>query len=267
MNEGFILIHRKIIKEWEWYSNTNDTRLWLHCLLSANWEDSWFEGIKIERGSFVTSLKKLSLETKLTQRQIRTSLEHLKSTNNLTINSNNKFSIITINNYNKYQLATNEMTSNRQAIDKQSTSNRQAIDNNIIKNNKKQINEKEKDIYKYISKKKENENIEKKYFESLKVNTIFNEFLELRKKLKAVNTDRAINMLINKLNEYDEETQYEMIEQSIINSWKGVFELKNKEKKAEQTLPSWFNKEIEKDEEDEKYERLAEQYTRGVITS
>ena len=263
MNEGFILIHRKIIKEWEWYSNTNDTRLWLHCLLSANWQDSWFEGIKIERGSFVTSLNKLSKEIDMSIQQIRTSLKHLKSTNNITYETNNQFSIITINNYNKYQLEqqANQQTSNKRATNEQQTSN-----NNINKYNK-EIKEKEKDIYKYISKKKENENIEKKYFESLKVNTIFNEFLELRKKLKAVNTDRAINMLINKLNEYDEETQYEMIEQSIINSWKGVFELKNKEKKAEQTLPSWFNKEIEKDEEDEKYERLAEQYTRGVITS
>ena len=263
MNEGFILIHRKIIKEWEWYSNTNDTRLWLHCLLSANWQDSWFEGIKIERGSFVTSLNKLSKEIDMSIQQIRTSLKHLKSTNNITYKTNNQFSIITINNYNKYQLEqqANQQTSNKRATNEQQTSN-----NNINKYNK-EIKEKEKDIYKYISKKKENENIEKKYFESLKVNTIFNEFLELRKKLKAVNTDRAINMLINKLNEYDEETQYEMIEQSIINSWKGVFELKNKEKKAEQTLPSWFNKEIEKDEEDEKYERLAEQYTRGVITS
>lgn len=30
-------------------------------------------------------------------------------------------------------------------------------------------------------------------------------------------------------------------------------------------VPSWFGKEIEKDEEDEKYEKLAEQYTRGYL--
>jgi len=91
-------------------------------------------------------------------------------------------------------------------------------------------------------------NIENKYFESLKVNTIFNEFLELRKKLKAVNTDRAINMLINKLNEYDEETQYEMIEQSIINSWKGIFELKNKTRKKDNFMDTL--KEIYSNEQD-----------------
>ena len=74
--------------------------------------------------------------------------------------------------------------------------------------------------------------IENKYFESLKVNTIFNEFLEVRKKLKAVNSDRAIKSLINKLNEYDEDTQYKMIEQSIVSSWKDVYELKDKKNKG-----------------------------------
>ena len=150
MNEGFILIHRKIIKEWEWYSNTNDTRLWLHCLLSANWQDGWFEGIKIERGSFVTSLQKMSSETKLTQRQIRTSLEHLKSTNNLSIKSNHQFSIITINNYDKYQITTNETTNERQTSDKRKTNERQTSDNNIINNNKEQlitINKNKDNIY------------------------------------------------------------------------------------------------------------------------
>lgn len=80
--------------------------------------------------------------------------------------------------------------------------------------------------------------IENKYFESIKVNSLFNEFLELRKKLKAVNSERAINSLVNKLNNYDEDTQYKMIENSIVNSWKNVYELKEKE-----TLPYWFNNE------------------------
>lgn len=69
-------------------------------------------------------------------------------------------------------------------------------------------------------------NVEIKYFENTRVNSIFNEFLELRKKIKAVNSERAINTLVNKLNNYDEDTQYKMIENSIVNSWKDVYELK-----------------------------------------
>lgn len=72
-----------------------------------------------------------------------------------------------------------------------------------------------------------NINTKERYFDNEELNEIFIEFLQLRKKLKAVNSDRAVNLLLNKLNEYDDETKYKMIEQSIVNSWKGIFELKN----------------------------------------
>lgn len=82
------------------------------------------------------------------------------------------------------------------------------------------------------------ENIEKLYFENNKVNDIFLEFLDLRKKIKAVNSDRAINTLINKLNKYDDDTKFMMIEQSIVNSWKDVYELKNTKKESDNV--EWF---------------------------
>ena len=79
-------------------------------------------------------------------------------------------------------------------------------------------------------------NVENKYFESIKVNSIFNEFLELRKKIKAVNSERAIKTLVNKLNNYDEDTQYKMIENSIVNSWKDVYELKEQKNKRKDSV-------------------------------
>lgn len=103
MNDGYIKIHRKIISDWEWYSNINDTRLWFHCLLKANWKDGYFEGHHIPRGSFVCSYGNLAKETGLSVHQIRTSLNHLILTNNVAIKKTNKFSIISILNYEKYQ--------------------------------------------------------------------------------------------------------------------------------------------------------------------
>lgn len=105
-----------------------------------------------------------------------------------------------------------------------------------------------------IDKKKENNKKKKKYFENEEVNNIFIEFLELRKKLRVVNTDRAINLLINKLNKYDDNIKIKMLEQSIMNSWKSVYELKNKE----DIIPTWFNEEKEEKEEksDEEYEQF-----------
>ena len=88
---------------------------------------------------------------------------------------------------------------------------------NTNKSNIKKINKKE------INK-------ENNYFENAEINSLFTEFLELRKKLKAVNSDRAIKMLINKLNKYDDEVKREMIERSILNSWKDVYEIKQHNK-------------------------------------
>ena len=51
----------------------------------------------------MTSINKLSEETGLTVRQIRTALEHLISTGELTSKSYNKNRIITVVNYEKYQ--------------------------------------------------------------------------------------------------------------------------------------------------------------------
>lgn len=93
------------------------------------------------------------------------------------------------------------------------------INNSILK-----IDNNKKEIYK------------EKYFENEKVNEIFLEFLELRKSIKAKNTERAIKVLTNKLNKYDDDTKYKMIEKSIVNSWKDVYELKEKKETFNEML-------------------------------
>ena len=98
-------------------------------------------------------------------------------------------------------------------------------------NNQKQTHQ---DVNVYVNNSKNNydsninvNKVENIYFKNIKVNSIFIEFLELRKKIKAVNSNRAINTLVNKLNNYDDDTKYKMIETSIVHSWKDVYELKN----------------------------------------
>ena len=123
-NEGFIKLHRKIL-EWAWYTDMNTKVLFLHCLLKANFKTKKYQNNTIKRGSFVTSINKLSEETGLTVRQVRTALEHLTSTGELTSSSSNKNRIITVVNYDLYQGTDKQndkqMTSDRQASDKQAT--------------------------------------------------------------------------------------------------------------------------------------------------
>ena len=121
---GFIKLHRKMTK-WGWYHDANTFRLFVHLLLTANYEPRVFEGQMIERGQRAASIAGLSKETKISVRSIRTSLEHLKSTNEVTTETTPKFTIITIKNYDLYQQPTNELTSDRQTTDKRPTNDRQ----------------------------------------------------------------------------------------------------------------------------------------------
>jgi hypothetical protein len=102
MSAGFIKLHKKILN-WEWYSDINTCRLFLHLLLTAKFKDEKWRGLDIKRGQVLTGRKKLAKSTSLTESQIRTSIFKLKSTNEITIKITNEFSIITLTNYELYQ--------------------------------------------------------------------------------------------------------------------------------------------------------------------
>lgn len=112
-DKSFIKLHRKMLK-WEWYNDINTKVLFIHLLLIANWEDKKWEGNLIKRGQVVTGRKKLSKETGLTEQQIRTSINKLISTNEITTETTNKYTVVTIVKYEDYQQTrekiTNEIT-------------------------------------------------------------------------------------------------------------------------------------------------------------
>ena len=124
LDGGYIKLHRKLTK-WEWYHNANTFRVFIHLLLTANYEPRRFEGRTIERGQRVTSISKLSKELKVSVQSIRTALNHLKSTGELTIETTPKYTIITINNYISYQQLTNDLTNDQQTANKQLTNDQQ----------------------------------------------------------------------------------------------------------------------------------------------
>lgn len=107
MKGGWIKVHRKIV-DWEWWSDHNTTRLFMYLLLMATHEDIKFQGKVIKRGQLVTTRIKLSEATGLSEQSVRTSLNHLKSTNEITTKVTNKFTIITICKYEDYQLIEDE---------------------------------------------------------------------------------------------------------------------------------------------------------------
>lgn len=120
---GWIKIHRKIL-DWEWYDDSNTFRLFMHLILKANHKDKKYRGIIVKTGSIITGRELLSMETGLSIQQVRTCLERLKSTNEITINSSKQGTIIQIVKYKDYQLATNDLTTNQPENNQQVTTNK-----------------------------------------------------------------------------------------------------------------------------------------------
>ncbi len=100
--DGFIKLARNIL-DWEWWDDINTYRLFTYMLLIANWQDKKYKGIDVPRGSFVSSIARLSDATKLTVDEVRTAIKHLKSTGEITSISHSKFTIFTVKNYCVYQ--------------------------------------------------------------------------------------------------------------------------------------------------------------------
>lgn len=120
-NVGWIKLHRSI-NDWGWKKDPNVTVLWVHLLLTANYEDGFFLGHIIKQGSLATGLISLAEKTGLSIQQVRTALNKLKSTNEITIKPNTKFSIISIVKWDEYQ--EDNRQNNKPITNQQQTNNK-----------------------------------------------------------------------------------------------------------------------------------------------
>lgn len=132
MDGNYVKLSRGLL-EWEWYSDINTSRMFIHMLLKANWKDGNFKGVIVPRGSFISSIGKLIDETGLTEREVRTSIAHLKKTGEVTSRTTNRYTVFTVVKYDIYQ------TTDKQS-DKQTSDKRQANDN--LTTYKRQSNDK-----------------------------------------------------------------------------------------------------------------------------
>jgi len=102
ISKGWISLYKKFTY-WQWYKDINVKTVFIHLLLKASYEDTTWNNIEVKRGQVITSRKHLAEETGLTEQQIRTSLKKLLSTQEITIQTTNKYTVITIEKYDFYQ--------------------------------------------------------------------------------------------------------------------------------------------------------------------
>ena len=116
--------------------------------------------------------------------------------------------------------------SNSNALEGEQVTNAYLIGNPYSKNKEKDNNKKEKEtnFNKIISAYTDNNELA----ETLK------DFIKMRKTIKSPLTDRALKGILNKLDKFGNSDfeKIEILENSIMNSWRGIFELKNKKTPA-----------------------------------
>lgn len=120
---GWIKIHRQILN-WEWYDDPNTFRVFIHLILKANHKEKKYKGIDLLAGSIVTSREILAIETGLTVQKIRTCLDRLKLTNEITIKTSSQGTVIQVVKYKDYQLVANETTNKQPLNNHQTTTNK-----------------------------------------------------------------------------------------------------------------------------------------------
>ena len=101
-NQGFIIIPRRF-SDWQWYSNVNVRLVYLDLLMRATWCDMSYKGVRIHRGQVAITVPELATLNQLSVQQTRNVLAKLKSTGEITVERNPKFSIITLNSYDELQ--------------------------------------------------------------------------------------------------------------------------------------------------------------------
>ena len=206
--EGWIKLHRKLIEN-PIFLKPELLQLFIYCLLKANHEAQKiiFNGqeIEIKIGQFITGRNAMAKDLKQNPITTYKRLKILENLQILNIKSNNKFSVVTVVNYGLYQ--SEEIKRNTKRNNKGTTREQQG---NTNKNDKNDKNDKK---YKIIRS---------------PIEIAIDDFKEFRKKIKKPMTDRAVELLIDKLNKLasDDETKIAILNQSIVNGWQGIFPLK-----------------------------------------
>ena len=218
MKQGWVPVKRQIQEHWLWKDKPfSQGQAWIDLIMLANYEDKKMpykgEIITCERGTVNLSISYLANRWGWSRDKTRRFLKLLESDGMVTVNATTHRTTITLENYSIYNDAP---TTKRQQADSKPTASRQQADttNNINNNN----------------------NINNIYNDDPKLDAAVHEFVAFRKKIKKPMTDHAIKLMIAKLNKLttDIDEQVEILNQSILNGWQGIYPLKQEEKKSGQ---------------------------------
>lgn len=142
--EGWIKLHRQILES-EVFASQIGLKIWVWCLLKANYSDKYVpiiigrgeSVVKVNRGSFLFGRFKAENELNIDGSTIYKWIKKFENDGMIEIQSNSHYSIITICKYDDYQQREeSEVTAIQQPLSSHSTAIQQPC--NTTKNNKKE---------------------------------------------------------------------------------------------------------------------------------
>ncbi|HAR86652.1 MAG TPA: hypothetical protein DCR69_13050 [Clostridium sp.] len=168
MAEGWIKLHRAIRKNWIW-EDAQKLKWWLDILLQANHQERKIlignELILVERGSFHTSIIKLSERWKVDRKTVKRFLELLQNDNMISLKTSKKGTTIKVSNYKDLQAISDDKKDNGE--DNEVPTHAPTVgttegttpspDKSQISPNKRDTNKNDKELYKNEEEGKEGE--------------------------------------------------------------------------------------------------------------
>ena len=216
MAQGWISIHRQLQSHWLWEDKPfSRGQAWVDILMLANHDDKKFllgnELVEVKCGSFITSIAKLCEKWGWSNTKVVKFLDLLENDGMLIRKSDTKKTLITIENYGVYQVPNDTKTTQKHTNNNDNNDNN---DNNTII-----------------------------YSENASLNETIIAYVEYRKGIKKPMSEHAVKLMINKLNKLspDVHTQIEILNQSIMNGWQGIFPLKQEQQVKPATKRNGFN--------------------------
>lgn len=109
------MLYRELF-DWEWYTDTNACKVFLHCLLKVNYSKKRWQGILIDKSEFISSYEKLAVETGLTVSKVRTALKKLESTKDIGIETTATYTKIGVLKLNSFVAESSSENSTQNSI-------------------------------------------------------------------------------------------------------------------------------------------------------
>lgn len=207
------------------FNNPNLSHFWVWCLLKASHAEHEvcvnYSIVELKPGQFIYGRKVAAAETGLSEQNIRTCIKALKSTNNLTIQSTNLYSVVTICKWGVYQSSTNSPNqpsnhqANQQVTSNQPTGNQQVTTNKNVKNDKNDKNVKKTKLSSSFW--------DQGLFKNNEIKELFEAWIEVRKEKKIPNTERALMIAVKKLSGFTAEEAILSLNNAVEKGWRGIF--------------------------------------------